>query len=75
MSKKKTRARRFVVAGVNLGDGDLRKVWVVIDEEGMTIRAFRGRKRWWVPLSEAASIVAVRAQRNAASRRLGTEAA
>jgi hypothetical protein len=67
----KPRGRKFRLV-VDLGDGKPRECWVMVDRQGFAVRAVRGRSTWWLPLGQAAEVVARRAQVRAAEMRMGT---
>lgn len=64
-------ARHFVLGGVDVGDGRRRKVRLTIDHEGVEVRIFHSWKlRWFVPLADAAGMLARRGQVREAERTL-----
>jgi hypothetical protein len=67
-TRAKTYGAHFLVEGVNLGDGESSRVWVHIDKGIVTVRPFRSRRSWTLPLDEAAGMVARAAQVRAISR-------
>jgi hypothetical protein len=71
--KRRKPAKRFLVDGVDLGDGEPQRCWFVIDGDGsgVTVYGYRRRRRWWLPLRDAASVIAVKAQVRLAQSYLG----
>ena len=59
----RTKRRRHIrVPQVDLGDGNRVDVWLVLDPKGITVRRVGSRRAWWVPIGEAAGLLARRGQ-------------
>lgn len=59
---KTRKPRSFKIEKVDLGDGKPTTVWLIVDREGIGIRKHYGRKAWWLPLVEAAGMIARQGQ-------------
>ena len=59
----KTHGRRWLVRGVNLGDGQLVKCWVIVKGDVVTVRQWKTKTRiYQLDLAEAAGMIARRVQ-------------
>jgi len=71
LTRARTNARHFVIAGVDIGDGKRRVVRLRIDREGIEVRISHSWKlRWWLPLGESVGLLARRAQVREAEKRI-----
>jgi len=59
--ERKSKAH-FLVERVNLGDGDPVRCWVRVTAKGIEVRRYRAKRGWYVPLADAAGVLARRAQ-------------
>jgi len=67
----KPRSRRFRLDRADLGDGKPVRAWIVIDAAGVTVYKFGSRRKWWVPIAEAATLLSRRGQLRAVQARMG----
>jgi len=63
------RARHFRT-NVDLGNGKKVDCHIDIDHTGVTVRKYRGRKKYWLSLAEAGSAIARRCQLRVAEQAL-----
>jgi hypothetical protein len=68
--KKKFNTYRFLVEGVNLGDGEPVLCIVEVNREQVTVHKKGSRHRWALSLSDASGVIARRAQAWATSQML-----
>ena len=64
--------RHLFVRDVDLGNGQRVTIHLSFDQAGVSIHVFRSKKRrWYVPLAEAAGLLARRGQLREAMARMG----
>jgi len=62
-TRRRTNGRRWLVRGVNLGDGQLVKCWVIVKGDVVTVRQWKTKTRiYQLDLAEAAGMIARRVQ-------------
>jgi hypothetical protein len=65
----KPKGRRYLVSGVNLGDGEFVRAWFIISKDAVIVRRYRAHRTWMLSLKDAAGAVARAAQLREASYR------
>jgi hypothetical protein len=58
----KRRGRRFVVSGIDFGDGTRVTASIYISASGVSVKRYRSRTTFYMPLDEAVQVLARRAQ-------------